>query len=207
MGEFKLRLIAPDDAVATLKIYKHYVDQTIVSFEYEAPSVTEWAARIKTNSTEYPWVVCEFENEIIGYAYASKHRYRTAYSWSAESTVYLSEKFHGRGLARILYETLFGLLKIQGYVNVFAGVALPNEKSENLHLALGFSEIGIFKKIGFKLNGWHDTRWFQLQLTEPPERPSMPNKLAEVAADPAFLQIIESANVRLQHNNYNRQNA
>ena len=201
-NDFKIRLINFNDAAATLEIYRPYVENTIISFEYEVPTLQEWETRIKTNATEYPWLVCEYNNEIVGYAYGSKHRYRTAYSWSPESTVYLSDKFHRLGLARILYETLFDLLKLQGYVNVYAGVGLPNAKSEEFHLALGFYEIGVFKKIGFKLGAWHDTRWFQLHLVEHPDNPAKPKIIECLQNNPDFITTLENANLKLTGKKY-----
>ncbi|MEP7197490.1 MAG: N-acetyltransferase family protein [Saprospiraceae bacterium] len=196
-NDFKIRLIDSTDAAATLEIYRPYVENTIISFEYELPTLKEWETRILTNTAEYPWLVCEYKNEIVGYAYGSKHRYRTAYSWSPESTIYLSDKFHRLGLAKILYETLFALLKLQGYVNVYAGVGLPNAASEEFHLALGFYEIGIFKKVGFKLGAWHDTRWFQLHLIEHPDNPAKPKTPTEVQNTDDFKAILKDANSKL----------
>ena len=196
-NNFIIRPIQPGDEKATLEIYRPYVEDTIISFEYEAPSLAEWEKRITSYTEEYPWLVCEYNKELIGYAYGSKHRTRTAYSWSAESTIYMSDKFHRRGIARVLYETLFELLKLQGYVNVYAGVGLPNEKSEAFHLALGFYEVGTFKKIGYKFGGWHDTRWFQLHLTEHPGMPQQLKLLREVKGTEAFNTIIERANLKV----------
>jgi L-amino acid N-acyltransferase YncA len=188
-----IRLINLNDAQATLEIYRPYVEKTIVSFEYDAPSIEEWETRIKTITAEYPWIVCEHNNEVIGYAYASKHRYRTAYSWAVESAIYLSEKFHHKGIASILYKTLFDLLRLQGYVNVYAGVTVPNIKSEKFHLASGFYDIGYFKNIGFKFGAWHDTRWFQLHLTEHPANPTMPKKMPDIVDTPAVKSILDNA--------------
>lgn len=194
---FNLRLILPGDAAATLDIYRPYVEKTIISFEYDPPSMNEWQTRIENITAEYPWLVCECNDVIIGYAYASKHRYRTAYSWAVESTIYLSEDFHQKGIASILYQTLFELLRLQGYVNVYAGVTIPNIKSEQFHLAMGFYEIGYFKKIGYKFGQWHDTRWFQLHLVDHPAEPTKPLPLAEIINTPAYTAIMENANARL----------
>lgn len=196
-SRFNIRLISINDAHATLEIYRPYVEKTIISFEYDAPSIEEWQTRITTITTEYPWIVCEHNNEVIGYAYASKHRYRTAYSWAVESAIYVSEKFHHKGIASILYKTLFDLLRLQGYVNVYAGVTVPNIKSEKFHLASGFYDVGYFKNIGFKFGAWHDTRWFQLHLTDHPANPQMPKKMSEVVDTPAFKSILENAVNRL----------
>lgn len=173
-NKFSIRLITESDASEVLEIYKPYVLNTIISFEYEIPTLEEYLHRIRTNTAEYTWLVCLKDNKIIGYAYASKHRYRTAYQWSPESTVYLALEFHRKGIARILYETLFSMLRLQGYFNVYAGVGLPNEKSVGFHKSLGFEEIGIFKKVGYKHGNWHDTHWFQLHLTEHIYNPTVP---------------------------------
>lgn len=193
-NNYSIRLITENDAQAVLSIYEPYVLNTIISFEYEVPTLDEYLQRIKTNTEDYPWLVCLHENKIVGYAYASKHRYRTAYQWSPESTVYLSPEVHRKGIARILYETLFALLRLQGHFNVYAGVGLPNEKSVGFHRALGFEEIGIFKKVGYKLGNWHDTHWFQLVLTEHTLNPSAPKKLNEITTTEAFRDILSKAN-------------
>jgi len=104
-------------------------------------------------------------------------------------------------MAVVLYQTLFSLLRLQGYFNVYAGVGLPNKKSESFHQALGFEEIGIFKKVGYKLGNWHDTRWFQLHLANHPQNPPFPQKLADVKNTDAFRHIIEQANNQLNEIN------
>ena len=197
-NHFEIRLINETDTQAVLDIYKYYVDHTIISFEYEAPTLEEYSQRIKTNTEKYPWVVCLCKNKIIGFAYGSTHRYRTAYQWSPESTIYLAPNFHTKGIGRILYETLLSLLKVQGHYNLFAGVALPNEKSVGFHRALGFEEIGIFKKVGYKHGNWHDTHWFQLHLTDNILNPQAPKELNEVISSSSFQNILTRVNERIK---------
>ncbi|MCW3122600.1 MAG: phosphinothricin acetyltransferase [Flavipsychrobacter sp.] len=196
-GRYNIRLIDIIDAEATLAIYRPYVENTIISFEYEAPTLEEWHQRIAANTAGYPWLVCEVDGVIAGYAYGSTHRYRTAYSWSVESTVYVSEQFHRQGIARVLYETLLALLRIQGYMNVYAGIGMPNVKSESFHRALGFYDIGTFKKIGYKFGAWHDTLWLQLHLAEHTDNQPFPKKTAEVAQSTKFIEVIENANRKI----------
>lgn len=191
---YSIRSINEADTQAVLDIYKHYVDTTIISFEYEAPTYDEYLQRIRTNTEKYPWLVCLCNNKIIGFAYGSTHRYRTAYQWSPESTIYLAPDFHTKGVGRILYETLFSLLKLQGYYTVFAGVGLPNDKSVGFHRALGFEEIGIFKNVGFKHGNWHDTHWFQLPLNEYHVSPVAPKKTQDIISRAECSEIILSAN-------------
>jgi L-amino acid N-acyltransferase YncA len=196
-NRFEIRLIDESDASDVLEIYKPYVLNTIISFEYEVPTLSEFLQRIKTNTADYPWLVCLWDGKIIGYAYGSKHRYRTAYQWSPEATVYLSPGIHRKGIGRLLYETLFSLLRLQGHFNVYAGVGLPNEKSVDFHKASGFEEIGIFKKVGYKHGNWHDTQWFQLHLTKHIDNPPTPKKLKEVQEHEAFKAILARANEKI----------
>ena len=191
--EFLIRMITENDADEVLEIYKPFVLNTIITFEYDVPSREEFLQRIKTATAQYPWLVCLNGNKIIGYSYAGVHRYRSAYQWSCESTVYLLPQFHRKGIARILYETLFSLLRIQGYINVYAGVSLPNEKSVGFHRSLGFREIGIYEKIGFKFGKWHDVEWFQFQLQEHNQNPSPPKTIQSIANTEEFRQIFISA--------------
>jgi phosphinothricin acetyltransferase len=62
-NEFHIRLIQSRDTDDTLDIYRPYVENTIISFEYEVPSREDWIKRIETNTAEYPWLVCEHQNK------------------------------------------------------------------------------------------------------------------------------------------------
>ncbi|HET7118506.1 MAG TPA: GNAT family N-acetyltransferase [Hanamia sp.] len=192
--QFSIRLISENDAGEVLEVYKPYVLNTIITFEYEVPAIDEFLQRIKANITDYPWLVCQHGNKIIGYAYAGLHRYRTAYQWSCESSVYLLPEFHRKGIASILYETLFSLLRIQGYINVYAGISLPNEKSVGFHQSYGFKKVGIYKKIGYKFDKWHDVEWFQLQLQKHIDNPPIPKAIQSIVNTDKFIQIFQDAN-------------
>ena len=193
-NRFVIRLINESDAEAALGIYTPYVRDTAISFEYEVPTIEDYLNRIKSSIADFPWLVCELNGQIIGFAYAGKHRYRSAYQWSTESTIYFTPKYHGFGIARILYKTLFSILKLQGYINVYAGVGLPNENSVAFHRAMGFEEIGIFKKVGYKMGKWHNTLWFQLFLSENISQPDLPKRLNEILASEDFKKIMIESN-------------
>jgi L-amino acid N-acyltransferase YncA len=195
----EIRLIETKDSAEVLEIYKPYVLNTHITFEYDVPTAPEFLKKIEDISSEYPWLVYLENEKILGYAYGSIHRYRTAYKWSAESTIYLAEPVKGKGIGRLLYKTLFGILKMQGYFNVYAGVGLPNKPSERLHKSMGFNELGVFKNIGYKLGKWHDTKWFQLHLNEHIPDPPLPKKIAEIRDSPEFMNILQNANKKLKN--------
>ncbi len=177
---YNIRLITPTDAEAALAVYAPYVLHTANTFEYEIPSLDDFRTKIEKITAQYPWLVCECDGEIVGYAYGSTHRERAAYQWSPESTVYISDKHHRKGIARVLYNTLFALLKQQGYINVFASVLVTNLNSVEFHRAYGFEEIGLFKNIGYKLGEWHTNLWFQYTLQEHVIDPHVPVPITEM---------------------------
>jgi L-amino acid N-acyltransferase YncA len=171
--DLKFKSIEPDDAEAVLQIYRPYIEETAITFEYTVPTLEEWKARIEHYRKDYPWILAIWNHKIIGYAYASKHRDRIAYSWDAEVSVYIEDGFQKKGIAKILYEKLFQILKLQGIINVYAIITSPNPKSEKFHEAYGFYDVGRFHKSGFKLEQWFDTRWMQLHLDNhniPPQK-------------------------------------
>ncbi|MEH2024761.1 GNAT family N-acetyltransferase [Nostoc sp.] len=106
-----------------LAIYAPVVRETSISFEIEPPSKTEFEGRIKNYQQQMPWLVCEINDELLGYAYATPYRTRAAYQWSVESSVYVNLEHRRKGVAKALYTSLFGLLQLQGFYNVFAALA------------------------------------------------------------------------------------
>jgi phosphinothricin acetyltransferase len=180
-----IRHAEPADASGCLAIYGPFADRTAVSFETPAPTLDEFAHRMERIARTHAFLVAEEGDQIAGFAYAGVHRQRTAYRWSAEVSVYLGEDHHGRGLGRALYEPLFDLLREQGYRVLLAGISLPNPASVRLHTSLGFEEVGVYRRIGWKAGAWRDVAWFALQLgaetseTELPPPPGAPVRLRE----------------------------
>ena len=168
-----IRPVRPSDAARIIEIYSPHILSGPASFENEVPSLEDFQQRISQNTLKFPWLVYEINGEVAGYAYASAHRSRCAYDWTAECSVYVDEIYHGRGIGKALYAELFNLIKKQGVVNVLAGIALPNERSIKLHEKMGFVACGTFKDAGFKLGKWWDVGWWQLQLQKPAKPESL----------------------------------
>lgn len=175
-----IRIATKDDAAGMLEIYIPFILNSGVTQETEVPSVEEFQKRINSNLAERPWLVCEIDNEIAGYAYAGKHRDRKGYQWCTEPSVYISEKYYGFGIANALYSALFDILRIQGYVNAYAVITLPNERSIAFHKRFGFDHLTVYKKIGYKLGQWHDVGWMQYQIEPHKLGPADPIKLPQI---------------------------
>jgi len=197
-----LRLAKPSDAEGILKIYAPYIESTSFTFETETPSVEAFAERINTYLIHWPWLVCEVDGKIAGYAYATRHRERTAYQWSVESSIYLDDNFQRTGIARALYTALFEILKIQGFRNVYAVINLPNDKSVAFHESQGFIYFATYEKVGYKLGKWKNVGWWKLSINDYGDEPAAPLKLADLNNN--FLTDIFAKRVLLIKNKYMR---
>lgn len=181
-----IRLATTADAGAILRIYTPFVTESVVSFEIQPPDLTEMETRIESTLATLPWIVCERDGVVAGYAYAAPHRRREAYQWSVESSVYVDPQQRRRGLGRALYTALFEILALQGYCNAYGGLTLPNPASEALHTACGFEPVGVYRAIGFKHAAWHDVAWYQRSLGAHPDAPDPPKPLVSILAEPAL---------------------
>ena len=171
-----IRAATPGDAPAIQAIYAPIVEQTVISFEAVPPTVSEVAARIRATTEHLPWLVAEIGDEVIGYAYASRHSDRAAYRWSVDVSLYIAEVWRGQNVGTALYLALFAELRALGFVSAYAGITMPNVESVAVHEKLGFGHIGRFPNAGFKHGSWHDVGWWHLALQPPPEVPPEPTR-------------------------------
>ena len=170
----ELRLAKPADSGDILAIYAPYIEKTSFTFETDVPSPEAFAERISSYLESWPWLVCEVDGVIAGYAYAARYRERVAYQWSVESSVYIHDDHQRKGIARILYSALFKILKRQGFRNVYAVINLPNEKSVAFHESLGFSYFATYEQVGYKLGHWKNVGWWRLIVNEFDQEPAAP---------------------------------
>jgi phosphinothricin acetyltransferase len=186
-----IRLATADDAATLAAIYGPYCEGTVISFEETPPTAEEMARRIAAVGATKPWIVLEDNGHAIGYAYASPHHERAAYRWSVSTAIYIGRDHHRRGAGRALYTTLFALLRELGYFQATAGITLPNPASVRLHTAFGFSPVGVYRHIGYKMGSWHDVGWYQVEIQPPPERPPDPRPIREIVNTPEWCEAVD----------------
>jgi L-amino acid N-acyltransferase YncA len=160
----EIRPATVTDASAIQRIYAPIVLETVISFEYEPPSVEVMAGRIITIAQTHPFLVAVDGGAVCGYAYASAHAERAAYRYAVNTTVYIAPEAQRTGVGRALYFELLPELKRRGFHAAFAGIALPNPGSVALHELVGFKPLGIYHEVGFKFDRWHDVGWWQRLL-------------------------------------------
>jgi|SRR5436190_4974590 len=185
---YSIRLANEKDAKGILSIYAPYIQNTSFTFETEVPTIKTFAERINNYLVNWPWLVCEIDGEIAGYAYGAKYRERTAYQWCVESSVYIHDDFQRSGIARALYMALIDILKAQGFRTVYAVINLPNEKSVNFHESCGFKYFATYEKVGYKLGKWKNVGWWQLMINDYILEPAAPIKFSELNKE--FLPVL-----------------
>ncbi len=169
--EKRLRFAVEQDAPELLEIYRPYVETTSITFETEAPTVEEFAERIRDTLTKFPYLVVEEDGKILGYAYAHPYHVRAAYGWTVESSVYVRQDVRHGHIGTLLYEALLERLECQGIRNVCAVVTVPNEPSVAFHKRMGFVSAGILPDFGYKLGEWHGVEYLYRHLGSQGEAP------------------------------------
>jgi L-amino acid N-acyltransferase YncA len=188
----QIRLAGDRDAESIAAIYRPHVETSAVSFEAIPPDAREMALRIRETIASHPWLVCDIDGQVAGYAYATRHRIRAAYQWSVDTSVYVGGPYVRRGIGRGLYASLFRILAAQGFFNAYAGIALPNVASVALHESVGFKPIGVYRRVGYKVGAWHDVGWWQLVLKAHEAAPAEPLDMAAVQRLPMWASLVAS---------------
>jgi L-amino acid N-acyltransferase YncA len=157
-----VRKVKLEDAGQITDIYNFYILNTHHTFEVLPLSLAEMQSRIDQIAKNYPFLVCEENDEILGYAYAAGYKPREAYSYSSEISVYIKNDSGRKGIGKSLYQKLFEELSKTKVHAVIAGIALPNEASVRLHEKFGFEKVAHFREVGFKLGRWIDVGYWEL---------------------------------------------
>jgi L-amino acid N-acyltransferase YncA len=158
-----------DRDVATIAaIYRHHVLNGVASFEEVPPDVDEMVRRRgEILAGGLPYLVAERAGRVLGYCYASLYRSRSAYRFSVEDSIYIDQAELGRGIGRALLSELIEQCAARGCRQMVAVIGGSEQwPSIRLHRALGFTEIGTLRAIGYKFGGWVDTVLMQLALGE-----------------------------------------
>jgi L-amino acid N-acyltransferase YncA len=165
--DFRLRDATPDDMDSVARIYGHYVETTVYTFEEVPPTADEMRGRLRQlRQSALPWRVAEASRgTLVGYAYAGPFRARSAYRYTVENSVYIAEDQARRGIGLALMREVIRLSAAAGYRQMMAVIGdSANEASIRLHTRLGFRMIGQEAAVGLKFGRWVDVVQMQLAL-------------------------------------------
>ncbi len=161
-----IRDYQPADQLRIWEIYRPFVVDSHISFEYEVPSPEALNERFLSIQQDYPVLVLEQDSFVIGYACAGRFRSRKAYDRCAETSIYLDRNHRSVGHGSALYRELFSRLQQLNMTTLFAVITLPNPNSIAFHKKLGFQEFGRTDKTGFKMDQWWGICWMVKYLDE-----------------------------------------
>ena len=159
-----VRVATDLDLAAVAAIYEREVRTGVATFDEEPPSPDAWLAKLRSIDPGDHFLVAEIDGSVVGYAYSTAYRTRTAYRHTRETTVYVAPDATGQGVGRALYDDLLAQLRADGMRTALAAIALPNPGSIALHEAVGYHQLGVMREVGFKLGRWIDVGWWQLLL-------------------------------------------
>jgi len=170
-----LREASFEDAPALAEIYAHHVLHGFGTFEEEPPSAEELGQRLaEVRARGLPWLVAEDEEDggLLGYAYASTFRTRSAYRFTVEDSVYVAPDSQGRGVGRALLGELIARCEALGARQMLAVIGdSANAPSIALHRAMGFEMCGTTRAVGYKAGRWVDIVSMQRPLGDGAEAP------------------------------------
>lgn len=114
-----------------------------------------------------PVLVAEHAGEVIGFAYVTLVSTKKGWRFTREDTIYIDERFRGRGVGDRLLGALLDCLRALGVRLVIASITSTNQASIRLHTRYGFNVMGEMKNAGYKFGQWHSTTYMQVDLGEP----------------------------------------
>ncbi len=149
------------DAATIAEIYNQGIDDRIATFETEHRTTSSVEGLLGARAGRYPTVVVEDEHRVLGFARTSEYRPRSAYAGVAEVSIYVARDARGRGVGRLSLEALITEAERRGFWKLVSRIFPENVASRRLCAALGFREIGVYRRHG-KLDG----RWMDCVIVE-----------------------------------------
>lgn len=165
MSDVILRPFEWRDIPAITAIYRHYVLETAITFDTEAPGEPAMAEKFgHLVALGHPLIVAEQDGRVLGYAYASFYRPRAAYRFTCEDSIYLHPEATGKGLGKRMLTELIARSRAFGFRQMIAVITADTQNSIAIHEAFGFRHVGRYEAVGLKFDRWHDIVHLQMAL-------------------------------------------
>ena len=158
-----------NDVHRILEIYNFHIKNGLANFEEEPIKYTVFLNFTKNIlKSNLPFIVCEENKSILGFAYLNKFRNKSGYRYTYEDSVYLDNNYIGKGIGSILLNHLINESSQNPQIKNIVAVISGNktEASIRVHQKNGFDMIGTLKKVGFKNNQWLDSIYMQKILNK-----------------------------------------
>ncbi len=163
--EIKIREYQTPDTQAILDIINYNILHSTALYDYTIRNYEQQKAILEDKTNKgFPVIVAELNGELVGFGMYSEFRFREAYKFTVEHSVYVSEKYIGNGIGKVLLTELIELAKAQGLHTMIGVIDSENQGSIAFHEQFGFKTVGIIKESGYKFDRWLDSVFMQLLL-------------------------------------------
>lgn len=155
-----IRALDESDWPRVASIYAEGIATGNATFESEVPAWERWDAAHPSLR-----LVAEDRGVVVGWAALSQYSERRCYRGVAEESVYVAEAARGRGVGRLLLDSLIARAETEGYWTLLAVILPENEASVALHTACGFRVVGTHVGLGEKDGVWRDVLFLERRST------------------------------------------
>lgn len=163
--EIKIRPYKIDDTQAILDIINYNILHSTALYDYHIRSYEQQQKILEEKTSKnFPVIVAEFNGQVAGFGMYSEFRFREAYKFTVEHSVYVKESFHGKGIGKLLLQELITLARQQKLHTMIAVIDSENQSSVEFHEQFGFKTVGIIKESGYKFDRWLHSVFMQLIL-------------------------------------------
>jgi L-amino acid N-acyltransferase len=162
--ELKIRKAEINDLIAINDIYNYYVASSTCTYQTNLETMEERNAWFNEHDKDYPIIVAENNEIVIGWASISRFKKREAYKPTIESSIYVRHDRLFKGIGAILLREIIKIAKEIGYHSIIAGISDDQEVSILLHEKHGFTKVAHLKEVGYKFNKRLDVVYYQLLL-------------------------------------------
>ena len=159
----EIRPYSTEDTQAILDIINYNILNSTALYDYHPRSLTQQTTILEEKLTkDFPVIVAFADKKVVGFGYYSEFRFREAYKFTVEHSVYVANDYHGKGIGKLLMETLINLARKQKLHTMIAVIDSENQSSVEFHEKFGFKTVGIIKESGYKFDRWLDSVFMQL---------------------------------------------
>jgi L-amino acid N-acyltransferase len=163
--EIKIRAYQTEDTQAILDIINYNILHSTALYDYNIRSYEQQKNLLEDKiNKNFPVIVAEMDKKVVGFGMYGEFRFREAYKYTVEHSVYVNNDYHGKGIGKILLAKLIELAKKQNLHTMIAVIDAENQSSVDFHEKFGFETVGIIKESGFKFERWLHSVFMQLML-------------------------------------------
>lgn len=160
-----IRPYQTEDTQAILDIINYNILHSTALYDYNIRTYEQQKAILDDKlAKNFPVIVAEANGQVVGFGMYSEFRFREAYKFTVEHSVYVANDYHGKGIGNLLLAELIALAKAQKLHTMIAVIDAENQGSVSFHEKFGFKTVGIIKESGYKFNRWLHSVFMQLIL-------------------------------------------